>query len=163
MQVPKLIDLGSVALWTWITFGIVAWVLYKIAWKPILAALDARENRIRKSLEDADAARKQLEQIEATRSQMMVDAEEKTKAIIAEAREAATEAAGNIERKAGEKVQIMYENADRDIHAMKSQAATTLRNEQVEMVIKLTSRVVMENMDTEKNLALTDKLISELD
>ncbi|MDA0322219.1 MAG: F0F1 ATP synthase subunit B [Verrucomicrobia bacterium] len=162
MQSPKLIDLGSVALWTWVTFGLVAFILYKIAWKPVLAALDVREGRIRRSLEDAEKARVQLEEMEAARKQMLVDAEDETKAIISKARDAATEAANTIEHRAAEKVQIMYANADRDIEAMKAEATTTLRNEQVEMVINLASRVVIDNMDTEKNRKLADQLIAEI-
>lgn len=163
MEAPKPIDIGSVTLWTWVTFGVVATILYKVAWKPILAALDAREERIRKSLDDAEQARVQLEEMEATRKRMVVDAEEETKTLIAKARDAAAEAADGIERRAGEKVQIMYENAERDIEAMRSQATTTLRNEQVEMVISLAGRIVSDNMDTEKNRELADRLITEME
>ena len=162
MQSPNLIDLGSVALWTWVTFGVVSFILYKIAWKPILAALDVREGRIRQSLEDAQKARVQLEEMEAARKQMLVDAEDETKAIISKARDAAAEASNSIEHRAAEKVQIMYENAERDIEAMKAESITTLRNEQLEMVINLASRVVVDNMDTEKNRKLADQLIAEI-
>ena len=151
-----------VALWTWITFGAVAFILYKIAWKPILAALDAREARIRKSVEDADQARRELVGIEQTKEKMLSEAEDQTKQMIAKARDAASVAANHIEQRANEKVQIMYENAERDIEAMQAQAAATMRNQQVDMVISLTTRLVEENMDTEKNRALTDKLLAKL-
>ena len=40
-------------LWTIITFTILCYVLAKFAWKPLLEALESRENTIKSSLEDA--------------------------------------------------------------------------------------------------------------
>ncbi|MDA1045003.1 MAG: F0F1 ATP synthase subunit B [Verrucomicrobia bacterium] len=147
---------------TWVTFGIVAFFLHKIAWKPILAALDAREARIRQSLDDATKARDELAQIEQTRKAMMVEAEKETKAMVASARDQAGRAAAQVEAGAHEKVKIMYENAARDIEAMTHKSIVDLRREQAGIVLSLAGRLVSENLDTDKNRALTDRLIAEL-
>ena len=48
-------------IWTILTFLVLLFVLAKFAWKPLLAALEARENTIRSSLEDAEKAKTELE------------------------------------------------------------------------------------------------------
>ncbi|MFT5241624.1 MAG: F-type H+-transporting ATPase subunit b [Candidatus Promineifilaceae bacterium] len=152
----------SMVILTWVTFGIVAAVLYKIAWKPILAGLDAREGKIRQSLDDADKTAKALADIDATRAAMIVQAEKDTQAMVAAARDEAIKAASKVEAGAHEKVKIMYENAERDIVAVKNKAIVELRREQADLVLSLAGRLVTENLDTDKNRELTDRLIAEL-
>ncbi len=147
---------------TWVTFGIVAALLYKIAWKPILSGLEAREEKIRKSVDDAEAARKALEDIEQTRSKIIADTEKETKGMIANARDEAAKAASQVEANAHEKVKIMYENAERDIDALKNKAISELRREQADLVLSLAGRLVSENLDNDKNRELTDRLIAQL-
>ena len=152
----------TMVVWTWVTFAIVAFVLHKVAWKPILAALDAREERIRKSHEDAQRASEELHKIEETCEALKAEATSESKQIIARARDAATEAASHVEAKAGEKVVIMYENAERDIAAMKNQVVADMKKEQADIVISLTSQLVAANIDTDSNKELADKLLREL-
>jgi hypothetical protein len=51
------------AIWTIVTFLVLLWGLSKLAWRPILRYLEARQETIRKSLEDAQQARQQLEEL----------------------------------------------------------------------------------------------------
>ena len=150
-----------VALWTWITFGVVSFLLYKVAWKPILAALDVREARIRDALDDAEAVREKLATIDETKSRLIQEAEEEAKQIIANARTAAGEAGAQVEKRAAEKVSILYENAERDIATIKEKTVAVMQSEQAEIVINLAGRLVEENLDDDKNRALTDKMLDE--
>lgn len=153
---------AQMVIWTWVTFGLVSLLLYKTAWKPILAALEAREERVRQSIDDAEKAREELERIAETRDRMLAEAEAETKRLIAEARAGAQEAATVIERKATEKAKILYENAERDIEALRDRTAAELRNAEVDMVVRLAGRLVTENMDTDRNRELADRLIAEM-
>jgi len=90
---------ASMLVLTWVTFFLLLAVLYKFAWKPILAALDTREESIRKSLEDAERIKGEVERLNETRAQMMAESEERAKDIIDQSRKAATEAAKVIEGK----------------------------------------------------------------
>ena len=55
---------------TWVTFILVTFILYKVAWKPILAALDKREETIRKAQEDAAQIREELQKMEDSRKKI---------------------------------------------------------------------------------------------
>src|SRR4026207_455340 len=50
-------------IWTIVTFLVLLALLAKFAWRPLLSALDARQNAIRKSLDDAQNARQELERL----------------------------------------------------------------------------------------------------
>ena len=153
---------AQMVIFTWITFGIVAALLYKLAWKPILGGLEAREEKIRKSVDDAEAAKQALAEIESTRNRIIAEAEKETKEMVANAREEAAKAASQVESSAHEKVKIMYENAERDIDALKNKAISELRREQADVVLSLAGRLVSENLDDKKNRELTDRLIAQL-
>ena len=77
---------GPLMILTWLTFIVMSYILYKVAWKPILKALDIREEHIRKAKEDADRARTELAQIEARSRQILAEAEAQRQAVVTEAR-----------------------------------------------------------------------------
>lgn len=153
---------SQMVIWTWVVFFVVAVVLYRIAWKPILAGLSDREEKIQRALDDARTAREQMEQIEATRDQLITEADAKAKEIVAEARQGAIEAANAIEGKAREEAQILLENAQREVRIAREQAEASLRQEMADFAVTLTSKLVQENLDTPKNQALVSKLVQEL-
>jgi F-type H+-transporting ATPase subunit b len=152
----------TMVVWTWIVFGLVSLVLYKAAWKPILSALDAREERVRNALAEARQAEDSLVQLEETRRRLLAETEVQTETLIAEARRAAAQAAETVEKRAQDKVRILYENAERDIEALRQRVESDLRGRHVELVVQLAGRVVQDNMDTEKNRQLVDRLLAEL-
>jgi F-type H+-transporting ATPase subunit b len=159
----NIVDIQTqMVIWTWVVFIVVAVILYRIAWKPILAGLSDREEKIQRALDDARTAKEQLEQIEATREQLIAEADAKAKEILAEARQGAVEAAHVIEGKAREEAQILLENAQREVRTAREQAEASLRQEMANFAVALSSKLVRENLDTPKNQALVAKLVQEL-
>ena len=51
-------------IWTILTFLVLLGLLGKFAWRPLLAALETREATIRKSLDDAEKTRQELERVQ---------------------------------------------------------------------------------------------------
>ena len=68
---------GQMVVWTWIVFAIVLAVLYKVAWKPILATLDKREKDIQESIDNAVKVQEELDSIEDVRAKIIDDADAK--------------------------------------------------------------------------------------
>ena len=50
-------------IWTVVTFIVLLFILKKVAWKPILSALDKRENDIKEALEQAEKAKDEAKKI----------------------------------------------------------------------------------------------------
>jgi F-type H+-transporting ATPase subunit b len=150
---------GSMLVLTWIAFGLMAAVLYKVAWKPILAGLDKREETIRKALEDAERARQELARIAETRQQTIDEADQKARDIVDAARKAAVEAAGVVQQKAREESQILLDNARREIETAQAKALSALRKESADLAVSIARKIIVENLDEARSRALADKLI----
>ena len=147
---------------TWITFFLLLAVLYKYAWKPILNALDQREQRIRQSVQQAEEIRQKLVQLEETTQKTLTKAEAQARDIVAQSRQASVNASKVIEQKAREEAKIVIENAQREIHAEFAKARDVLKQESAEYAIKIAEKLLEENLDEAKNKALIDKLINEV-
>lgn len=147
---------------TWVAFIVLFVLLYKFAFKKIVAALDDREKSIQQSLDDADRLKKELAEIDGKRQAILNEAEDKAKAMIADARKAAQEAAHVIEEKAREEAQIQTENARREIAIARDTARAALRKEAADLAIGVASKIVGENLDDSRNRVLTDQLISQM-
>lgn len=160
---PNPMDIqGSMVLLTWITFGLMALVLYKVAWKPILAGLEKREADIRKALEEAQKTREEYARIEAKRQQVITDADDKAKEIVDAARQAAVEAAATIEAKAREEAQILLANAQREIKTAHEKAVADIRRESADLAIGLSRRIIGENLDEVRSRELVDRLLKKM-
>ena len=147
---------------TWVTFLLVTFILYKVAWKPILATLERREETIRKAQENAEKIRLQLQAMDEKRKQAVAEADAQAREIIAAARRAAEEAGRVIEEKSRKEAQILIENAERDIGKARDSAVAALRKESAELSISLAGKLIGANLDDEKNRSMVNKLIGEV-
>ena len=147
---------------TWVTFILVTLILYKVAWRPILATLERREQTIRTAQENAEKIRLQLQDMEEKRRQAVADAEKQAQEILAAARRAAEETGRVIEEKSRREAQILVENAERDIGKARDNAVAALRRESAELSIAIAGKLIGSNLDDEKNRSLVDKLIGQL-
>ena len=154
-------DMNMVLL-TWVTFFLLLAVLYKYAWKPILSLLDEREESVRKSLEDVDRIKNELESLDTKCSQLIADADHKAAEVIDQSRKAAKEAANIIQNKAREEAQISLENALRDIKEETQKAQMKLRQESAQIAVGLASKLIEENLNADKNRSLINRFIKEI-
>ena len=147
---------------TWVCFFTVLFVLSKFAWKPILALIDAREDHLKKAVEDADKIRTEMENLADRQKQMIEESEAQAKSIIEDSRKAAKEAAKHITDQAKQESQIILENAQRDMKEELKEAQATLREESASIAIDLANKILGEHLDESKNRKLISKYIDEL-
>lgn len=147
---------------TWIAFLSLLIILHKFAWKPILAGLQAREDLIRKSVENAERAQEELTKIEQTRQKILAEAETKAKDVIEQSRQAAVEAAKSVEAKTRQEAQIMLENAHRQIKEDLERAQASLREESARVAVELAEKLIEQNIDEAKNRKIIDEFIKRI-
>ena len=153
---------GPMMVLTWVTFGLLALVLYNVAWKPILRVLDMREKSIRDALAQAEKAKADAEATEARNRQLLQNAEQEARKLVAEARAAAEDTARMVTQQAEAKSKALLAEARRDIDAATEQARLTLRQETTDLAISLAGKVIAANMDTERNRELVRDLGKEI-
>ena len=149
-------------LLTWITFIIMTAILYKVAWKPILRALDLRENSIRKALEDAEKARAETAAADENRKKMIQEAEAQARRTMDEARAAAETTARSVEARAREEAKNLVNDAKREIGSATEKARAELRTETAELALALAAKCIGKNMDSPGNRDLVRQWLKEI-
>jgi F-type H+-transporting ATPase subunit b len=147
---------------TWITFFLLLALLQKFVWKPLISALDKREEYIRKSLDDADKAKAQLAQAEEEKQKLLAVAKTEAFQIVEQARKTAKSLATDIEAKSRQQAQDIIKSAHEEIAGEKQRLLKTLRQESAEVAIALATKIIGENMDQDKNRKLVAKEIEQI-
>src|SRR5262249_29626162 len=88
-------EIGTV-LWTVITFAVLAFLLARYAWKPLLATIEERERTIRESLEQAQKARAEAEETLRRNQEILAQARRETGALIEQGKREAEALRGEI-------------------------------------------------------------------
>ena len=146
---------------TWVTFFILFAILKKFAWKPILDALQKREDYIRQSLEQADKIKDQLANAEAAKAKVLEEAKITASQIIHESRQAAAAVAVEIEAQAKRHAVDIVTSAKAQIEGERQRVSMQLKQESVNTAIKLAEKILEENLDHSKNRALIEKAIDK--
>jgi len=149
-------------IWTIITFSVVLIVLKSTVWKPLLAAIDAREKRINDAL---DAAAKAHEEAKATlveHQKELEKAEEQAREIVRHAHEAAEKVHYRIVEEAREEAQRSLEQAQHSIESEKNAAITALHREMADLVVQAAGALIEANLDDERNRKLVDDMIDRI-
>lgn len=142
---------------------IIIFLLRKFAWKPILDALDTREEGIKNALESAEQARVALTELETKNQDLLKEARAERDAMIKDAKATAdkiVEDAKAREKVVGEK---MIEDARLVINAEKAAAVAELKAQMAAFSIEIAEKIVRENLSSdEKQKALAEKLSGEI-
>ena len=152
----------GVVFWTIVTFLILLWVLKRYAWKPMLSALQEREDSIRDSLEAAEKAMKKAEVISKENEAALQEAEIMAQKIRKEAVEEAELLRADRLEKARKEADELIEHARNTIEQEKKHALLELRKEVAELALKAASRILDAELDAEKNRKLVDNFLKDL-
>jgi F-type H+-transporting ATPase subunit b len=148
--------------WIFVTFATFIILFSKFAWKPILGALDQREQSIKESIEAAEVAIKKAEQISKDNEVALREAEAAAQRIRKEAAEEAEAIRIDRVEKTKEETSKMLDQARATIQAEKKKALDDLRNEVAELAIKSARIILDAEIDETKNKKLVDNFINDL-
>jgi F-type H+-transporting ATPase subunit b len=148
-------------VWGCLASVVLFWLAAKYGYPPVKKAMDARSDRIRKTLEDAESAKDEAHSIlEQYRSQL-ADAKNESARIIEEARQAADKLRQDLKEQAEQEVTDLKERAEQDINAQVERAKSELQARVAELSIDLAEKVVEKALDRETNMALIESFIRE--
>ena len=149
-------------IWTILTFLILFFVLAKFAWKPLLAALESRENIIKSSLEDAEKAKTELERLNAESEEIIAKARSEAQTIRVEAKSAAEKIKADVMVQAGEDAKKIRDEAEKQIQVEKDKAINEIRQEVVNLTLTVAEKVIKKNLSKEDNQSLIEDSIKHL-
>jgi F-type H+-transporting ATPase subunit b len=152
----------GLVLWTILTFIVVLVILRMVAWKPLLHALTAREEKIRVALQQAEEAQKVAKELLEENKRQLARAEEESQRIIKEGRSLAEKIKAEILERTNTSSRHMVEQAREEIRREKEAALTQLREEVADLAIMAAGKILDANLDTPKQRALVDAVIDDL-
>jgi F-type H+-transporting ATPase subunit b len=140
-----------------INFLVLLFILYKFAYRPLLAMLDKRTKKIEQGLKDAEVAHKKLEESEKKQTEILHKARVEAKDIVEKAREQAEK--GRAEIVAESKVQSdkLIADARAQIEQEKQKTLSEIKSEIGGLVVAATEKIIEEKMDEKKDKELIEK------
>jgi F-type H+-transporting ATPase subunit b len=138
-----------------VSFAIVAFVLHRYAYKPILRVLAEREQRIKESLANAEKIKQELAQAQSKAHEVIVQAGQEASKLIEEARAAAARVQEQETQKAIAAAQAIVDKARQATEAEHARMLTELRREVGRLVVATTAKVTGKvlTLDDQKRLA----------
>lgn len=128
-------------------FVIVAFVLYRFAFKPVMKAADERRAVIEKGLQDSEAARKRLAESEQAASEKIDAAAREASELLAKTRDDAKAMLDRSAQEAATRAQDSMDSARREIEAEKAKMKAELKSELAEVVARAAESVLGKNLD----------------
>lgn len=150
-------------IWTILTFLVLVTLLARFAWKPLLQALDSRQALIRKSLDDAQQARQELERLQQESAQIIRQARIDAEAVVAQSRSDAARLREDLRQKAKAEADGIVRNAERQIQLETQRALQQIRHEAVDLSVMIASKILRRNLTKEDNEKLIEEALNQIE
>lgn len=138
-------DIGLI-FWTTVTFLILLVLLRKFAWKPILGAVEGREQSIKQSLAAADEARKEMKRLQSDNERILQEARQERDLMLKDAREVREKIVGDAKSEATEQAEQIVASAKEQIENQKMAAVVDLKNQVAEMSIEIAEMILRQEL-----------------
>ena len=149
-------------LWTVITFVVLLLILWKAAWKPVVEALDARAEKVRSDIENADKSRQEAEKLLAQHREMMNNAKTEAANIIADGRAEAEKMKNEIVSKASSEAKDMSDRAKKEIDLAKDKALADIKAEIVVLSTEIAAKIINKNLKPDDQKALVEETLNKV-
>jgi len=155
----KRYDLG---IWTIVVFGILVFILGKYAWGPMMAGLDKREATLRKTHEDADAAREEARLALAEVQARLAKTNEEIRGMLDEARRDAQVVKDQMKAEAATEIQAERERIRREISTARDQALKEIYEQSVQLAALVSAKAIKRELTPADHARLLDDALRDL-
>ena len=150
-------------IWTILTFLVLVALLAKFAWRPLLQALESRQDSIRKSLDDAQKAKQDLERLHAESAEIIRQSRVEADAIVTRSRGDAERLREEMKQKARAEADAIVKNAERQIQLETGRAVQQIRREAVDLSVLIASKLIQRNLTKEDNERLIEEALKQVE
>lgn len=150
-------------IWTLVAFGLTLYVLKRYAFGPIQRLIDERRRRILETLEHADRARSEADQLLEEQRQLLAKARGSAEEILADARRVADAQHKRLRDEIDAERQRRLEETRREIQAETQRAIGQIRSEVAGLALEATAKVTGKVLSDKDQQRLIEEAIDELD
>jgi F-type H+-transporting ATPase subunit b len=129
-------------IWTIITFIALVAVLRKVAWNPLLSALEQRERSIRESIEEAQRARREAQAALEENQRLLAEANRESARILEQGRDEAERVRVSMTDQARQEAQRLIAEARREITQERQAAIQDLKSTAADLALQATRRLL---------------------
>ena len=160
----KLINDFSFGLFIWqvVIFVGLIFLLKKFAWKPILDAVNEREQGIKNALESAENARNEMQNLQADNQRILQEARAERDAMLKDAREMKEKMVADAKSEAQEQGQKMIDQAKASIESEKNAAMAELKNQVSSLSLEIAEKLLQDELSNkEAQTKLVEKMLGD--
>lgn len=138
-------------------------VLRVFAWKPILDSVNTREQGIKDALASAEAARKEMQNLQADNQRILQEARAERDAMIKDAREIREKMVSDAKSEAQAQGAKMIEQAKATIESEKNAAMAELRSQVAGLSLEIAERILKNELSNrETQTAMVEKMLDDV-
>jgi F-type H+-transporting ATPase subunit b len=149
-------------IWTIITFIALFLVLRKVAWRPLLYALEQREETIRTSLDEAQRARQEAERFLAENQRVLAEANRESARIIEQGRTEGERLRASIAEQAQAETRRMLDEARREIDRERQRAVQDLKTTAADLALEAAGHLLSTSVGDEEHRRLVTEFLDRL-
>jgi F-type H+-transporting ATPase subunit b len=160
----KLINDFSFGLFIWQTIIFVGLILLlkKFAWKPILDAVNEREEGIKNALLSADNARKEMQNLQADNQRILQEARMERDSLLKDAREMKDKMVADAKNEAQSQGLKMIEQAKAAIESEKNAAMAELKLHVSTLSLEIAEKLLKDELSNkEAQVKLVEKMLGD--
>ena len=150
------------SIWTALAFVALLFVLWRFAWKPMLAGLKSRQEYIEKQITDAEDTKDEAHKLLAEYERKLADANDEGKRLIQARVEEAERQSREVIENAKTEMEQMRLKVETEIERARREAEAELVNKSGEIILKLGEQILGRAMDQKDNQRLIDQAIRRL-
>lgn len=148
--------------WTTVVFLLLLLLLKKFAWKPILSAVEERNNLINDSLQAAEKARDEMSELNSNNEKIIAQAKIDRDGLLKEAREMKSQIISQAKDQAVLEAEKLVNSAKEQISNEKMKALTELKNHVADLSIEMAEKVLSNELsDASKQKELITRSLKE--
>lgn len=157
---PLLDPHHGLVFWTALCFIIVAVVLYRFAWGPLLVALQAREDAISGAIDEAQSIRAEAEATRAKYEALMEGHRQEAQSLIDEGEADKKRIIQEAHSKASKEAAEIRGRADRDIDLAKQKALSEVKEDARTLALAIAEKVISAEVDAKRHEAIIADVIA---
>jgi F-type H+-transporting ATPase subunit b len=147
-------------IWQAINFIVLLLLLRQFLFKPVVGMLDARAQRVRESMEQADQARRAAEQAESDRQALLAETRKEAEAIRSRADEQAKRILADAESRAHERQQQIEQQAEASARQIEERVMAQVRAQLADLVVTGVDRVTRGALDANAQRGLVQQFLT---
>lgn len=158
-----MVELNGTLIAQIVNFLILVGILTKFAYKPLMQALEERQNKITENIESAQREREEAEEIKLGYQKQLTDARAEAQAIVEKAEKLAEETKEEILKEARLESARILKTVQDEVARERELALAQLKGEVIALSMAAAAKIIEKNIDNEANANLVSSFIEKLD